>query len=114
MDRRTIKKIKKIYLNTMRGVRQVAWLTGPFDSFDDYVRAGECFMNVWILLTEHNIYLHPYGTVITNPISHKAFVELVGETEQGGDMAWMLFRLGYSKKPPMSYRRTLNDMLLED
>ncbi|MDQ5886488.1 MAG: hypothetical protein QG628_885 [Patescibacteria group bacterium] len=107
------KLVKKIYLNTMRGVRQVAWLTGPFENYQDYINSGKCFMEVWLCLTKHNVHLHPYGTVITNSQSHKAFVELVSEKEDGA-MAWMLFRLGYSDVPPKSYRRPLDRMIINE
>ena len=105
--------VKKIYLNTMKGVRQVAWLTGPFTSHEDFINSGKCFMEVWLCLTKHNVHLHPYGTVITNSQSHKAFVQLVQEKEED-EMAWMLFRLGYSNIPPKSYRRPLKNMIIEE
>ncbi len=105
--------VKKIYLNTMKGVRQVAWLTGPFTSHEDFINSGKCFMEVWLCLTKHNVHLHPYGTVITNSQSHKAFVQLVQEKEED-EMAWMLFRLGYSDIPPKSYRRPLENMIIEE
>lgn len=106
--------VKYIYLNTMRGVRQVGWISGPFATLDDYVQAGKCFMDVWVLLTGSDIRLHPYGTVITNQTSHKAFTELVGQAESDGEMAWILFRLGYSKLPPQSFRRDLSSMIIEE
>jgi hypothetical protein len=106
--------VKYVYLNTMRGVRQVGWISGPFAALNDYVQAGKCFMDVWVLLTGYDIRLHPYGTVITNQTSHKAFTDLVGETETDGQMAWILFRLGYSKLPPQSFRRDLSSMIIEE
>lgn len=106
------KIIQSIYLNTMKGVRQVAWITGKFDTLEDYVEAGKCFMDIWLCLTKYDIYLHPYGTVITNRESHARFTSLVNEQEDGGTMTWMLFRLGYSKQPPKSYRRPLKEMLI--
>lgn len=106
--------VKKVYLNTMRGVRQVAWLSGPFASHEDFIRAGQCFMEIWVALTRHGVFLHPYGTVITNAQSHKALVELTGDTESEGHMTWLLFRLGYSVTPPRSYRRDLSAMLIKE
>lgn len=103
-----------VYLRTMRGVRQVGWLEGPFAKNEDYIRAGQCFMKLWLLFTEHGVCLHPYGTVITNPKSHKRFAELVGADETNGQMAWMLFRFGYSKQPPHSERRPLDIMIVEE
>jgi hypothetical protein len=104
--------IRSVYLNTMRGVRQLGWLEGPFDSPADYIEAGRTFMRVWLALTARGVYLHPFGTVITNPGSHRAFVDAVGAQEGEGRMAWMLFRFGHSKQPPVAHRRPASAMLI--
>jgi hypothetical protein len=96
---------KRVYLSTMRGVRQLGWLEGPFSSPADYVEAGRTFMRIWLELTARGVALHPFGTVITNPRSHVAFVERAGVDESDGRMAWMLFRLGHSAPPPLAHRR---------
>lgn len=93
-----------LYLQTMRGVPQVAWITGPFDTNSDYIRAGRTFIRTWLRFTEHEVVLHPFGSVITNLRSRRAFCALVEEDESDG-MAWMLLRLGYSATPPRSHRR---------
>lgn len=103
--------IKQVYLNSMRGVPQIAWLTGPFNNNEDYLRAGRCFIRSWLIFTKYNIYLHPFGSVITNPRAHKEFCNLVSEKEEKG-MAWMLFRFGYSKKPPKAFRREVEAMII--
>ena len=103
--------IKQVYLDSMKGVPQIAWLTGPFKNNEEYLRAGRCFIRIWLLFTQKDIYLHPFGSVITNTRAHKEFCELVGEKEQNG-MAWMLFRFGYSKKPPEAFRRGIEEMIL--
>jgi hypothetical protein len=104
---------KWMYLRTMSGVRQLGWLVGPFERLDDFVNAGKCFMRIWLYFTEVNIHLHPYGTVITNPNSHKKFVELVGADEHEA-MAWMLFRFGHSDTPPQSFRRDVQSMIIKE
>lgn len=103
--------IKKVYLNSMNGVAHIAWMVGPFKTIEDYTRAGRAFLRVWLRLTQHRLYLHPFGSVITNARAHREFVQLVGEDENGG-MAWMLFRLGQSKTPPVAYRRHVKDMVI--
>jgi hypothetical protein len=104
--------IRGMYLNTMRGVRQLGWLEGPFGKPSDYVEAGRTFMRLWLELTAHGVRLHPFGTVITNPGSHAAFAEEVAADESGDRMAWMLFRFGYSKTPPVAHRRPATSMLI--
>ncbi|MBA3748895.1 MAG: hypothetical protein H0W96_15595 [Solirubrobacterales bacterium] len=103
--------LKQIYLRSMRGVAHVAWMKGPFANERDYTVAGRAFLRVWLLLSSHGLYLHPFGSVITNPRSHRELVAAVGEDE-GTDMIWMLFRVGYSAQPPESHRRELRELVL--
>jgi hypothetical protein len=105
--------IRTMYLNTMRGVRQLGWLEGPFAEPAHYLEAGRTFMRVWLHLAAEHVHLHPFGTVITNPGSHRTFAEAVHADESGDRMAWMLFRFGYSKEPPVAHRRPAAAMLLE-
>ncbi|WP_036966184.1 hypothetical protein [Promicromonospora kroppenstedtii] len=104
--------IRAMYLNTMRGVRQLGWLEGPFARPADHIEAGRTFMRLWLELTAHGVRLHPFGTVITNPGSHEAFAREISADENGDRMAWMLFRFGYSKTPPVAHRRPAASMLL--
>ncbi len=94
---------KRLYLRSMRGVPQVAWLKGPFADERDHVQAGRVFLRTWLVLTSYGVSLHPFGSVITNPRSHRELLELVGESEDG-DLVWLLFRIGYSPEPPRSSR----------
>jgi hypothetical protein len=104
--------IRAIYLRTMRGVRQLGWLEGAFDEPADYLEAGRTFMRVWLFFSEKGVCLHPFGTVITNPVSHAEFVRAAGINETAGRMAWMLFRFGYSATPPAAHRRPATSTLL--
>ncbi len=98
--------MRRVYLSSMRGVAQVAWLKGPFAGERDYINAGRMLLRMWLVFTKHGVYLHPFGSVITNPRAHQELVKLVGEQEDG-DMVWLLFRLGYSEQPALSHRRPL-------
>ncbi|WP_223690481.1 hypothetical protein [Leifsonia poae] len=104
--------IRATYLNTMRGVRQLGWLEGPFSGPADYIEAGRTFLRLWLRLTRDGVSLHPFGTVITNPSSHSAFVSAVDADESDGRMAWMLFRFGHSSRPPVAHRRPAAAMLM--
>ena len=104
--------IRFMYLRTMRGVRQLGWLEGPFAEPSQFLEAGRTFMRVWLFFSERGVYLHPFGTVITNPASHAEFVAEAGIDESGNRMAWMLFRFGYSSSPPSAHRRPATSMLL--
>jgi hypothetical protein len=104
--------IRTLYLRTMRGVRQLGWLEGPFAEPAHFLEAGRTFMRVWLFFTERDVYLHPFGTVITNPASHAEFVREAGIHESADRMAWMLFRFGYSATPPRAHRRPVTSTLL--
>jgi hypothetical protein len=104
--------IRAMYLRTMRGVRQLGWLEGPFAQPAHFLEAGRTFMRVWLFFSESGVYLHPFGTVITNPASHAEFVREAGIHESADRMAWMLFRVGYSPTPPASHRRPATSTLL--
>lgn len=101
--------VKSVYLRSMRGVTHMAWLKGPFADERDYTEAGRAFLRVWLIFTKHNVYLHPFGSVITNPRAHQELVSLVDEREDG-EMVWLLFRIGYSRRPPASHRLPLAEL----
>ncbi|MBT2515620.1 hypothetical protein [Arthrobacter sp. ISL-30] len=104
--------IRTLYLRTMRGVRQLGWLEGPFAEPAHFLEAGRTFMRVWLFFSERGVYLHPFGTVITNPASHAEFIREAGIHEFADRMAWMLFRFGYSSTPPTAHRRPATSTLL--
>ncbi|CAN5857564.1 hypothetical protein BH23ACT10_BH23ACT10_34810 [soil metagenome] len=103
---------RRLYLRSMCGVRQVAWITGRFVTVDDFIRAGRMFIRCWLRLTAHGVAVQPLGSMITNPRSRAALVAAVGEPEEGDDMTWMLLRIGYSAEPPRSHRLPAGDLLL--
>jgi hypothetical protein len=102
-----------VHLRSMRGAGQLLWITGPFATNADHIRAGRLFIRQWLLLTEHRVAMHPLGSVITNPRANVAFCDAVGENEADG-MAWMLARIGYSTPPPRSYRLPASALLVEE
>jgi hypothetical protein len=103
--------LKRVYLRSMRGVNQLVWIRGPFCDEREYTGAGRVMLRLWLLFTRHGLVLHPFGSVITNPRAHSELVAAMGE-EESTDMIWMLFRLGYSRQPPVSHRRELAEMVL--
>jgi len=103
--------LKRIYLRSMRSVNQLVWIRGPFADEREYTEAGRVMLRLWLLFTRHGLVLHPFGSVITNPRAHRELVVAIDEDE-GSDMIWMLFRLGYSRQPPVSHRRELSELVL--
>ena len=93
--------IRRRYLGTMRGVRTVGWLTGPFATPDDAFAAGRLLARLWLTLTKHGVYLHPFGSVITNRRANARLRERIGLDD---GTPWLLVRLGRSAEPPRSLR----------
>ena len=92
----------KLLVRGMRGTRTVAWLSGPFDRPQDWIRGGILLSRSWLELTRRGIHLHPFGSIITNPKAHAKLQEKLGPQRDG--QLWMLLRLGRSDTPPSSYR----------
>jgi hypothetical protein len=103
--------LRLVYMRSMRDVLQLVWVKGRFFDERDYTEAGRLMLRLWLLFTRHGLVLHPFGSVITNPRAHAELAALIAE-EEGADMIWMLFRLGYSAQPPVSHRRDVSEMLL--
>jgi hypothetical protein len=95
----------------MRGIANIAWIQGPFVTVEDMLKTGHLLIRLWLILTEHKIFLHPYGSIITNDKSRKQMLEKmhIGDEHGGKKMVWLLLRLGYSKQPPRSERLPIED-----
>ena len=104
--------IRRLYLRTMRGVRTVGWLTGPFSTPAEAFRAGRMLARIWLTLTANGIYLHPFGSVITNPRANARLTERIGVDPAHGT-PWLLVRLGRSRQPPRSLRLETEALLAE-
>lgn len=100
------------YEGTMKGTKTVAWIQGPFKTFDDYVSAGYAFNRVWLKMAEQNVYLHPFGSVITNPNAHEKLKEKFN-TDESKEMMWILLRIGFSEVPPRSLRLESEEIILK-
>jgi nitroreductase len=96
--------LKRIYLRSTAGTATVGWLGGPWKTPPEWLAAGRMLMRFWLTLTAHGLYLHPFGSVITNPRSHARLAERLAVDERHGEI-WLLLRIGYSAEPPRSARR---------
>ena len=103
-----------VYGATMKGIGTIGWLRGPYRDSSDWVDAGKCMIRLWLLLTRRGIYWHPYGSVITSEDARTNMIRYLQLPEEagGGDMVWLLLRLGRSKEPPLSHRLPLEDIIL--
>ena len=103
-----------VYGATMKGIGTIGWLRGPYRDSKDWVAAGTCMIRLWLTLTKHGIYWHPYGSVITSEDARTNMIRYLRLPEEagGGDMVWLLLRLGRSKEPPLSHRLPLEEIIL--
>jgi hypothetical protein len=98
------------YRRSMNGTSTVAWLSGRFETRQDWVRSGILLQRLWLEMTKHDVYLHPFGSVVTNEVAHAKFIEHI-DFHEGDETVWLLMRLGYSQEPPRSYRLTTDEIL---
>jgi hypothetical protein len=81
---------------------------GRFWEPDDAFETGRFLMRFWLELARHNLYIHPFGNLVTNrPAAARCFSEL------GIPDIWLIFKLGYSNEPPKSYRRSVEEVLVD-
>ncbi len=105
--------VRWVYERTMRGTATVAWLSGPFDKPTDWEQAGHMMARIWLTMTKYNVFLHPFGSVITNHDAHKKMDEHFKNDSREHDL-WMLMRLGYGDTPPQAQRLPLEQMIIEE
>jgi hypothetical protein len=87
------------YLRTQAGTRHVAIIRGPFRSWPELVGAGRMLMQLWLSMAEHDVYMLPFGSMITNARCH-AYLK---KKFSAGDI-WFILRFGYSAVPPKAPR----------
>lgn len=105
---------RAVYIASMRGTRTVAWVSGPFSVHEDWENTGRMMARLWLTMTRHGVYLHPFGSVITNGKAHKLMVDHFSDSgyKRQHDL-WMLVRLGHSDLPPKAWRMTLDQLLVD-
>ncbi len=99
---------RSLYGRTTRGTRTIAWLRGPFETFEDGVAAGRLLMRLWLTMTREGVRLHPFGSVVTNPTAN---ARLQARIEPGDGTLWLIMRLGLSTEPPRSHRRGVDELV---
>ncbi|KTD11972.1 hypothetical protein Lgra_1430 [Legionella gratiana] len=105
--------VRWIYERTMQGTATVAWISGPFDKPTDWEKAGHMMARIWLTMTKYGVYLHPFGSVITNHEAHKEMDAHFKNDSREHDL-WMLVRLGYGDTPPQAQRLPLEQMIIEE
>lgn len=103
--------VRAFYIRSMKGTRTVAWLSGPYEKPEDWDRAGRMLARLWLCMTKHGVYLHPFGSVITNVTAHVDMEKHFANTTRKHPL-WLLVRLGHSDLPPKAQRLTVEQLLV--
>jgi len=99
--------LKKVYRKQLGIVPTVGMLAGPFWEPGDAFETGRFLMHFWLELAKRNLYLHPYGNLVTNKPAAEWCRETIGLSD-----IWLIFKIGFSDEPPKSYRRTVEEVLV--
>ena len=100
--------LKKIYRTQLGHVPTIGMLAGPFWEPESAFETGRFLMRFWLELAKHDLYIHPYGNLVTNKAAAAWCLEVHRVPH-----VWLVFRIGFSKVPPRSYRRTVEEVLVD-
>ncbi len=103
--------LKQLFIQRYRSIlgktHCIGWLSGKFWEPEDAVVAGKLLVHFWLQLTTYGLYIHPFGNLVTNKEARKWF-----ESATKTDDIWFVFRIGYTPRPPLSYRKPVEEILL--
>ncbi len=97
----------KQYRSQLGTVPTIGMLAGRFWEPDAAIRTGRFLMRFWLETARLGLYIHPYGNLVTN----KAAADWL-QKESGVADIWLVFKIGFSPEPPLSYRRSVEEILV--
>lgn len=100
--------LKKVYRAQLGHVPTIGILAGAFWDPETAFETGRFLMRFWLELARQDLYIHPYGNMVTNKAAAEWSLEVFGVPQ-----IWLIFRIGFSKVPPKSYRRTVEEVLVD-
>lgn len=98
----------RVYRRQLGRVPTLALLAGPFWEPSDAFETGRFLLRFWLELSKHDLYIHPYGNLVTNQRAAEWCLKELGV----GDI-WLVFKIGFSREPPRSFRRTVEEILVD-
>src|SRR6185436_3497681 len=99
---------KKTYRGQLGIVPTIGMLAGPFWEPANAFDSGRFLMHFWLEVAKRGLYLHPYGNLVTN----KPAAAWCRDATSVSDI-WLIFKIGFSAAPPKSYRRTVEEVLVD-
>lgn len=98
----------KVYRSQLGHIPTLGIISGGFWKPSDAIESGKFLMQFWLETAIHNLYIHPFGNLVTN----RKFADLT-EKELGISDIWLIFKIGYSDEPPKSHRLPLENILIK-
>lgn len=98
----------KVYRSQIGLIPTLGVISGGFWKPAEAIEAGKFLMRFWLETAAHDVYIHPFGNLVTN----RRAAESV-EREIGISDVWLIFKIGFSDEPPKSRRLPLERILVE-
>lgn len=98
----------RVYRKQIGEVPVLGLISGKFWKPADSIDAGRFLMRFWLETARQDLYIHPYGNLVTNRETASAV-----EKELAVKDIWLIFKIGYSDEPPKSHRLPLEKVLLD-
>ena len=83
-------------------------LAGDFWQAASAFRTGRLLMRFWLETARHDLYIHPFGNLVTNKQAAQWMLAKMKIPD-----IWLVFKIGYSDEPPKSHRRSVEEILLD-
>lgn len=97
----------KVYRAQIGLVPTLGIISGGFWKPADAIEAGKFLMRFWLETAAHNLYIHPFGNLVTN----RPTAEAVERQIHIADI-WLIFKIGRSAEPPKSRRLPVERRLI--
>ena len=97
----------RVYRIQLGRFDHIGLIAGNFFDNNAAVKAGAFLMRFWLQLARENLFIHPFGNLVTN-LESRARVEAI----TGIKNVWLVFRIGHTDAPPRSLRRSVEEVLL--
>jgi hypothetical protein len=102
------KVFAKTYRSQLGTIPTIGVISGPFWRSEDAFEAGRFLMHFWLELSRQELYIHPFGNLVTN----RGAADWCRRTTGISDI-WLICKIGYSADPPKSYRRSVEEVLID-
>ncbi len=100
--------LAKVYRSQSGVIPTLGIIAGGFWKPSDAIEAGKFLLRFWLEAAAHNVYMHPFGNLVTNQTAATAV-----ENETGIADIWLVFKIGFSDEPPKSRRLPIERILVD-